>query len=113
MRKRAFRIDSYCRSMTTDAQIRPFRIHIPQSDLDDLVNRLNRTRWPQQPPGTDWSRGVPLDYLQGLADYWATDFDWRRQEADLNASPRSSSPRSTARPFISFMSAHRSRTLFR
>jgi pimeloyl-ACP methyl ester carboxylesterase len=70
--------------MSTDTTIRPFRIHISQAEIDDLAERLGRTRWPQPSPETGWSRGVPLDYLQGLARYWATGFDWRRQEAALN-----------------------------
>ncbi len=74
--------------MTNDAQIRPFRVAIPQADLDDLNQRLRRTRWPNELPGLGWSRGVPLDYLQGLAGYWADGFDWRGQEAQLNRLPQ-------------------------
>jgi len=48
------------------ADIRPFRISIPQADLDDLRDRLARTRWPDELPGAGWSRGVPLDYLKGV-----------------------------------------------
>ncbi|MGN9765232.1 epoxide hydrolase family protein [Micromonospora sp. SD12] len=66
----------------------PFRIDIPQADLDDLRDRLTRTRWPRQLPGDGWSRGVPLDYLRDLAGYWATGYDWRAQEARLNAFPQ-------------------------
>ena len=68
--------------------IRPFRIDIPQADLDDLLGRLARTRWPDQPPGTGWTRGVPLGYLKELAAYWADGFDWRKQEAELNELPQ-------------------------
>jgi epoxide hydrolase len=68
--------------------IRPFRIAIPQADLDDLIERLARTRWPDEPPGIGWSRGVPLDYLRELAAYWADGFDWRKQEAKLNELPQ-------------------------
>ncbi|MBA9002304.1 epoxide hydrolase family protein [Thermomonospora cellulosilytica] len=68
--------------MTND--IRPHRIAVPQADLDDLRDRLARTRWPNEPAGIGWSRGVPLDYLKGLARYWAEDFDWRAQETALN-----------------------------
>jgi len=70
--------------------IRPFRIEIPQSDLDDLRARLANTRWADPAPGapSDFSRGVPLDYLKDLTKYWATDFDWRAQEARLNAYPQ-------------------------
>jgi epoxide hydrolase len=71
--------------MPSDTQIRPFRIEIPQADLDDLKQRLLRTRWPHQSPGIGWSRGVPLDYLKGLAAYWADSFDWRVQEAHSTA----------------------------
>ncbi|MGA6207110.1 epoxide hydrolase family protein [Nocardia testacea] len=74
--------------MTNTTEIRPFRIAIPQADIDDLVERLHRARWPQQPAGTDWSRGVPVDYLRGLAEYWSTGFDWRAREAELNEIPQ-------------------------
>ncbi|WP_349427196.1 epoxide hydrolase family protein [Microbacterium sp. LWS13-1.2] len=66
----------------------PFRIEIPQHDLDDLHDRLARTRWPVPTPGRgerdDFSRGIPLAYLKELADYWRDGFDWRAQEAKLN-----------------------------
>ncbi|MDO3705498.1 epoxide hydrolase [Micromonospora sp. C28SCA-DRY-2] len=68
--------------------ITPFRIDIPQADLDDLRDRLARTRWPRQLPGDGWSRGVPLDYLRDLAEHWATGYDWRAQEARLNEFPQ-------------------------
>ncbi|WP_280451848.1 epoxide hydrolase family protein [Nocardia cyriacigeorgica] len=72
------------------APIRPFRIDIPQADLDDLHERLARTRWSahQLPGGEDWERGVPLDHLKELADYWRTEFDWRAQESALNEFPQ-------------------------
>jgi pimeloyl-ACP methyl ester carboxylesterase len=68
-------------------EIRPFHIDVPQSDLDDLADRLARTRWPRQLPG-GWSRGVPVDLLQELAEYWRTGYDWRAQEARLNEFPQ-------------------------
>ncbi|MEV4171497.1 epoxide hydrolase family protein [Nonomuraea sp. NPDC049709] len=68
-------------------EIKPFHIDIPQSDLDDLRDRLRRTRWAAQLPG-GWSRGVPVAYLRELAGYWAGGFDWRAQEARLNAFPQ-------------------------
>lgn len=71
-----------------DTSIRPFRIAIPDADLADLRDRLARTRWPQQIPGTDWERGVPSDYLRELAEYWRTTYDWRAWEARLNAIPQ-------------------------
>ena len=72
----------------TTAEIRPFRIEVPQAELDDLRDRLDRTRWPGEGPGIGWTRGVPLDYLKDLANYWANGFDWRRQEARLNELPQ-------------------------
>ena len=71
-----------------DAEIRPFRVDIPQADLDDLRERLARTRWPGEIPGAGWDRGVPLDYLTELADHWRTSYDWREHEAELNEFPQ-------------------------
>ncbi|MGH2518028.1 MAG: epoxide hydrolase family protein [Ktedonobacterales bacterium] len=71
-----------------NTSIRPFRIEIPQADLDDLRDRLARTRWPDELPGAGWSRGVPLSYLKELADYWRTGYDWRAWEARLNEFPQ-------------------------
>src|SRR5262245_10454228 len=65
-------------------QITPYQIDIPQDRLDDLRQRLADTRWPDALPGTGWEAGVPLDYLQDLADYWQTSYDWRAHEARLN-----------------------------
>jgi pimeloyl-ACP methyl ester carboxylesterase len=70
-------------AMTT-TDIAPFRVEVPQADLDDLRERLFRTRWPDELPGVGWDLGVPLDYLKGLTEYWATTYDWRSQEAALN-----------------------------
>jgi pimeloyl-ACP methyl ester carboxylesterase len=67
--------------------IAPFHIAIPQADVDDLKQRLARTRWPDPLPGAGWSRGVPLDYLRGLADDWQHAFDWRAREAELDRYP--------------------------
>lgn len=66
----------------------PFRIEIPQTDLDDLHERLTRTRWTPQLPGDDWRRGVPADYLREVAGYWRDGFDWRAQERRLNEFPQ-------------------------
>jgi pimeloyl-ACP methyl ester carboxylesterase len=68
--------------------IQPFRIDIPQADLDDLHDRLARTRWPHEISGVGWERGIPLDYLRKLATYWSDGFDWRAQEARLNELPQ-------------------------
>lgn len=66
----------------------PFRIDIPQAQLDDLHRRLDATRWPDELPGVGWDRGVPVGYLKELAEYWRTSFDWRAAEAQLNAHPQ-------------------------
>jgi microsomal epoxide hydrolase len=71
-----------------DAGIRPFRIDVPQADIDDLHDRLGRTRWPDELPGVAWAYGVPLGYLRELAEYWRTEYDWRRHEARLNELPQ-------------------------
>jgi epoxide hydrolase len=70
------------------SEIRPFCIDISQADLDDLKDRIARTRWPQELPGVGWSRGVALDYLKELAEYWADGFDWREQEEKLKEFPQ-------------------------
>ncbi|QFU90358.1 epoxide hydrolase family protein [Amycolatopsis sp. YIM 10] len=72
--------------MTSD--IHPFSIDIPRAQLDDLAARLAATRWPAELPGVGWSRGVPVAYLTDLAEYWRTGFDWRAQEAAINAHPQ-------------------------
>ncbi|WP_059045362.1 epoxide hydrolase family protein [Streptomyces acidiscabies] len=68
--------------------IHPFRIGIPQADLDDLHDRLDRTRWPAEIPGSGWSYGVPVDYLRELVHHWRHVYDWRAAEARLNAWPQ-------------------------
>ena len=73
---------------SSDIEIRPFRIDVPQTDVNDLRDRLARTRWPDDLLGGSWSRGVPLGYLHGLAEYWRTDYDWRTHEAALNEFPQ-------------------------
>src|SRR5918995_2581463 len=70
------------------ADIRPFQVEMPQADLDDLQQRLAATRWPSQELVDDRSQGVQLATMQELARYWATDYDWRKGEARLNALPQ-------------------------
>ncbi len=74
-------------SRNTSSDIRPFVIDIPQSDLDDLDNRLARTRYPAAAPGDDWTYGVPNHYLQEMVAQWRGEFDWRAQEARMNEFP--------------------------
>ncbi|HXD04775.1 MAG TPA: epoxide hydrolase [Burkholderiaceae bacterium] len=71
-----------------DRSIRPFNVHVPQSDLDDLRRRIAATRWPDRETVADRSQGAQLDQLQALVRYWGTDYDWRRAEARLNALPQ-------------------------
>jgi pimeloyl-ACP methyl ester carboxylesterase len=68
--------------------MREFRIEVPESDLDDLRERLARTRWPDPATAQGWTQGVPLDYARELCSYWARSYDWRRCEAELNALPQ-------------------------
>lgn len=74
--------------MTNTELIRPYRIDVPQTDLDDLHDRLARSRWFDELPGVEWTRGVPTAYLKSLAEHWRTSFDWRAQEAVLNELPQ-------------------------
>jgi microsomal epoxide hydrolase len=67
--------------------IRPFRVEVPAEVLDDLRDRLARTRWPDQIPGSGWGYGTNLEYLQELCTYWRNDFDWRAQEERFNRWP--------------------------
>jgi len=72
---------------TSDQTIRPTSIDIPQADLDDLQERLERTRWPDELPG-EGDYGVRQSYIKGLADHWQTTFDWRAFEARINEYPQ-------------------------
>ena len=69
------------------AEIRPFVIEIPQADLDDLQARLERTRFAPAAPSDSWEYGTPESYLREMVDHWRTGFDWRAQEARMNAYP--------------------------
>jgi len=67
--------------------IRPFRVNVPEAELTELRRRINATKWPEQETVTDQTQGVQLATIQKLARYWATDYDWRKCEARLNAVP--------------------------
>jgi len=71
----------------TSTAIRPFRVDVPQADLDDLRDRLARTRWPDDYEGVGWDYGADLATMKELATYWRDGYDWRRQEAYLNSFP--------------------------
>jgi len=68
--------------------ITPFTVNIAESELQDLRRRLQQTRWPERETCDDWSQGMPLAYTRELANYWATDYDWRRFERKLNSWPK-------------------------
>ena len=74
--------------MTTETTIRPFRIDVPEEDLLDLRRRIAATQWPEKETVADESQGVPLATIEELARCWATDYDWRKCEAKLNALPQ-------------------------
>jgi len=98
----------------TGEEIRPFQIDIPDAALEDLVRRLENTRWPEKEPVDDWSQGLPLAYARELGDYWLQEYDWREREAYYNEFPQFiteidglgihfihyTSPHSRARPLI-------------
>ena len=68
-----------------DSRIYPFEINVGESDIADLKRRLTNTRIPDQIIGTSWEYGTDVKYLQELLEYWENDFDWKQQEAELNA----------------------------
>jgi epoxide hydrolase len=68
--------------------ITPFRIEIPEADLNDLRRRLRQTRWPEAEAVGDWSQGIPLAYTRALCEYWLDGYDWRACEASLNKFPQ-------------------------
>ncbi|HKZ07409.1 MAG TPA: epoxide hydrolase [Methylomirabilota bacterium] len=73
--------------MSADTAIRPFRVDVPQAELDDLRRRVASARLPEKETVSDFSQGVPLATVQKVARYWATEYDWRKVEARLNAAP--------------------------
>ena len=70
----------------------PFHLNVPAADLADLRGRLARTRWPDEPPLEPWSTGTSLAYMRDFTAYWHDRFDWRAQEARLNALPQFTLP---------------------
>ena len=75
--------------MTNDSsRVHPFRVEVPQSELDELNARLDATRWPDQPAGVGWSQGTPVSVVRELARFWRGSFDWRAAEARINALPQ-------------------------
>ncbi|MDO3431989.1 epoxide hydrolase [Rhizobium sp. CBN3] len=72
----------------SDESIRPFRIHVDQSQLDDLKRRIAETRWPDKETVGDISQGIQLARVQDLVRYWGADYDWRKAEEQLNSLPQ-------------------------
>jgi len=68
--------------------IRPFHINVPETELTELRRRINATKWPERETVTDATQGVQLATTQALARYWATEYDWRKIEAKMNALPQ-------------------------
>jgi pimeloyl-ACP methyl ester carboxylesterase len=75
-------------TVETAIEIRPFKVDVPEEELAELRRRIEATRWPSKELVADRSQGVQLATLQELARYWATDYDWRKAEAKLNALPQ-------------------------
>ena len=77
------------KQQTTDKNaIRPFHVNVPEAELTELRRRINATKWPERETVADASQGVQLATMEALARYWATDYDWRKCEARLNALPQ-------------------------
>ena len=76
------------RAAAEGTAVRPFRIRVPKAELVELRRRIMATRWPDKETVGDHSQGVPLAMVRELARYWATDYDWRKCEAKLNAVPQ-------------------------
>lgn len=68
--------------------MKPFRVEVDDATIEDLRRRLERTRWPDQIPGSDWDYGTDGAYLRELCEYWRTGFDWRTTEATINHWPQ-------------------------
>jgi pimeloyl-ACP methyl ester carboxylesterase len=74
--------------MSEPSALRPFQVEFPEAELVDMRKRIKATRWPEKEPVADHSQGVPLATMQKLAAYWATEYNWRKCEAKLNAHPQ-------------------------
>ncbi|MGF6711155.1 pimeloyl-ACP methyl ester carboxylesterase [Luteibacter sp. W1I16] len=80
--------DATSKTTKDDESIRPFHVHVPQEQLDDLRRRIAETRWPDKELVKDDSQGIQLARVQELVRYWGTGYDWRKAEAQLNALPQ-------------------------
>src|SRR3954453_10425701 len=75
-------------TVETEVEVRPFRIDVPQEEIDELRRRIASTRWPEQETVTDQTQGVQLATMQALARYWGSEYDFRRVETRLNVLPQ-------------------------
>jgi microsomal epoxide hydrolase len=75
-------------SRTDAMEVKPFKINVKQEALDDLKNRLARTRWADDHVEAGWESGTDVEYMKEMADYWLRKYDWRAQEARLNGFPQ-------------------------
>jgi epoxide hydrolase len=80
-------VEDMTNNTSTSTDIRPFRVEVAQAELDDLMERLARTRLPQPAPTDDWDYGTPNGYLGDAVEQWRSDYDWRAEEARINAVP--------------------------
>jgi pimeloyl-ACP methyl ester carboxylesterase len=83
------RLEAMTETLTQDkVDIRPFKVNVPDAQITDLRSRVRATKWPERETVTDASQGVQLATTQALAEYWATNHDWRKAEARLNSFPQ-------------------------
>ena len=82
--------------------LRPFHVNVPEAELTDLKRRILATKWLERETVTDATQGVQLATVQALARYWATEYDWRRIEAQLSALPQLTRASRHDRPVASF-----------
>lgn len=75
-------------TLVESTTVRPYRISVPDAEIQDLKQRLARTRWPDPETVSDWSQGVPVGRARELVAYWQRDYDWSRFESRLNEYPQ-------------------------
>src|SRR5260370_28441214 len=75
-------------TVSDKSAVRPFDVNVPEEELTELRRRIQATKWPERETVTDASQGVQLATIQALARYWATDYDWRKIDAKMNAVPQ-------------------------